>query len=567
MSFLNLLAEAKGNAAPIKFKTIPKPSTASKPVSTSTKVASSASTTSKSPTTSKPIPKKPASTSTAPKPSTAPSSTSNQPAKTPLLAHRRDTTKPAVASTVSNHTAQAKPDATDRIISRVANPVVERSPIRKQRADIPPPRPLYSRRGNRVENRATLRHPRKDPTTPQKNMNKNIAKALTPQSKFKAQTAAQNQTRTQRPSWRRNYNQYPPPAPVMPNPTRYEFLMPFSRKPERKPKRCLIKAEYQTMRCVDLIHEAKFRGLELDSQDRSYLADLLLIDDMAYAELMDKLGNKQEAIEYAQGEVAHYNQGLRRKRAVAEAAKEQAMREWNEKQQWFRVDAEQVATKEVEEEVEEKKPTVEAQGQEKIQESQDPGYSYEHEARPATSGSTAEEQPKGNKRARPSDDDDNEESNPKKKARHSTPQNTTEDSKPLAKDDKPVKKTNLSRVVKANDPPTALPRAIQAHISKTPSFKKEDIEMKNSDETTIAEHAKGVAVKIKRKKASAPKPLQRTHYTHSDTDDEEMKYEGHDGEEEESEEDDFIVDDLAYKSKRKSKVSAMARSNLFSGMR
>ncbi|KAK1911515.1 hypothetical protein P3342_012816 [Pyrenophora teres f. teres] len=492
MSFLNILAEAKGNTPPIKFKSTPKPLTAPKPAPVSIKVATSASTTSKSPKTFKPVPKKLASTST--------------------------------------YIAQAKPDATDRTISRVTNPVVERSPIGKQRANTPvngtasvtrpfPTRQPNSRRGNQIKDKATLCHPRKDPINPQKDMNKTIAGALAPQPKLKAHVP-----------------------------------MPFVRKSERKPKRCLIKAEYETMRCANLIDEAKFRDLELVSQERSYLADVLLIDDEAYAELMAKLGNKQEAIEYAQGEVAYYNQELRRKRAVAGAEKEQVMRESNGKQQQVRADAEQTAS----EKVEEQKPTVEAQEQEKIRESQDSDNGSGLNNLPAAGDSSAGKQLKGNKRARPSDDG-HEKSVPKKKARSSAPKSTTKNDTPVAKDEKPVKMMKLSRVAKANGPPTALPRAMQTHMNKTPSVKREDTKMTDSEEPTIAEPVKGVAVKIKRKKESAPKPSRLTRRTRSDSDDEEM--------EEDSDEDYFVVDDLAYKSKRKSKVSAMARSNFFSGMR
>ncbi|CAE7215106.1 hypothetical protein PTNB85_06824 [Pyrenophora teres f. teres] len=539
MSFLNILAEAKGNTPPIKFKSTPKPLTAPKPAPVSIKVATSASTTSKSPKTFKPVPKKLASTST--------------------------------------YIAQAKPDATDRTISRVTNPVVERSPIGKQRANTPvngtasvtrpfPTRQPNSRRGNQIKDKATLCHPRKDPINPQKDMNKTIAGALAPQPKLKAhgsarracEAAAQHQTCTQQPSRRRHCNYYQPSAPVVPKQgrqlTRYEVPMPFVRKSERKPKRCLIKAEYETMRCANLIDEAKFRDLELVSQERSYLADVLLIDDEAYAELMAKLGNKQEAIEYAQGEVAYYNQELRRKRAVAGAEKEQVMRESNGKQQQVRADAEQTAS----EKVEEQKPTVEAQEQEKIRESQDSDNGSGLNNLPAAGDSSAGKQLKGNKRARPSDDG-HEKSVPKKKARSSAPKSTTKNDTPVAKDEKPVKMMKLSRVAKANGPPTALPRAMQTHMNKTPSVKREDTKMTDSEEPTIAEPVKGVAVKIKRKKESAPKPSRLTRRTRSDSDDEEM--------EEDSDEDYFVVDDLAYKSKRKSKVSAMARSNFFSGMR
>jgi len=118
-----------------------------------------------------------------------------------------------------------------------------------------------------------------------------------------------------------------------------------------------------------------------------------------------------------------------------------------------------------------------------------------------------------------------------------------------------VRKVRPFRIAKTNCRPTTLPRAMQARINKKPSFEKE--------EPAIAEPAKGVAVKIARKKESGPKSSQSARLTrsiHRSSEDDQ-------GSEDEANDEEFIVDDLSYKSKRKSKVGAMARSNLFAGLR
>lgn len=245
------------------------------------------------------------------------------------------------------------------------------------------------------------------------------------------------------------------------------------------------------MRCIDLLDEIEFRGLEVDSQEKSYLLEVLLIDDEAYAELMSKLGNHHEAMEFAQGEVAHWNQELRRQRAVTEAARGQFMRKSNE------------------------------------------------------------DQPKGKKRVCSTEED--EEVIFKKKKRLSAPEDTF-------KHDTPVEKVKPSRIANTNCQPTTPPQAMQARINKKPSLK--------NKEPAIAEPAKGVAVKIARKKGAVRKSSYArnlTRSTHKGSKDEEMQ--DIDQESEEESDDDFIVNDLAYKPKGKSKVGAMARSNLFAGLR
>ena len=119
------------------------------------------------------------------------------------------------------------------------------------------------------------------------------------------------------------------------------------------------------MRYIDLLNEAEFRGLEVDSQEKSYLVEVLLIDDKAYAELMAKLGSHQEAIEFAQGEFAHYNQELRRQRTVTKV-----------------------------------------QELEDSQKHRNPSYSSELPT-PLTAGDNSDEkQPKGKKRVRPTEKDE-----------------------------------------------------------------------------------------------------------------------------------------------------------------
>lgn len=456
--------------------------------------------------------------------------------------------------------------------------------------------------------------PRKDLATSHNGLNQTVAKASVLQPNSKAheastqEAAARNRIRAQQPHWHQPIDHYQP-APPVPRlerqPKHFERPVPVVRKPERRPRRCLFKAQYQSIRSVDLIDEAKFRGLELFCQEKPYIVEVLLIDDEAYAELMDKLGNHHEAIEFAQGEVSHRNQELRRQRAITEAAKEQATREFSVKQQEkqqqkTRGETEKMAPGQVEEQ----EKTARVQEQERRQERADSGYLSELTTPPPVSHSSNGEQAKGKKHAHPGDEE--EEAMPKKKNKPFSFKGTTKATMPVVKDgtlakdvkrsrpseeeeeamprkknklcsSKDATKVNLpmvknvkrSRIAKTDPPPTALPRAMQARVNKKPSIEKKDTKTTDENKPAITKPAKGVALKAAQKKVSSPKPSYARRVTRSTyKEPEEEKMEDTDEEsEEETDEDDFVVEDPAYTSKRKSKVGAMARSNLFAGMR
>ena len=322
------------------------------------------------------------------------------------------------------------------------------------------------------------------------------------------------------------------------------------------------------MRCVDLIDEAKFRGLELYCQEKSYLVEVLLIDDEAYAELMSKLGNHVEAIEFAQGEVAYHNQGLRQQRAAAEAAREQATRESHKKQQETRAKTEQIAPGKVEEQAKGKKRAHQSDEDEEAKANKKKKPSSSRVTTEVITPMVRDDMPvKKVKRARPSDGQ--EEAEPRKKKKSSSTKDTAKASAPIVKDGMPVKKAKRAQIAKANPPPTALPRAMQARTDKKSSAEKKYVKMTDKKESAFANPVKGVAVKVTRKKASTPEPAysrRLTRSTYKESEDKRMENVDEESEED-TDEGDFIEDDLAHKPKRKSEVGAMVRSNLFAGMR
>ncbi|KAI4656044.1 hypothetical protein J4E93_000760 [Alternaria ventricosa] len=106
--------------------------------------------------------------------------------------------------------------------------------------------------------------------------------------------------------------------------------MAVAHNPRREPKR-LAKSSYEEMKQQELLEEVQIRGLEIDNGDKTYLVHILIIDDEAYAKLMEVLGCRFRAADFAQGEVKLYNQELKRKRAEAEAKQQQATREMHKK--------------------------------------------------------------------------------------------------------------------------------------------------------------------------------------------------------------------------------------------
>lgn len=69
------------------------------------------------------------------------------------------------------------------------------------------------------------------------------------------------------------------------------------------------------MKQQELLDEAQVRELELDNEDKTHLVNILIIDDEAYVRLMEVLGCRFKAVDFAQGEVKLYNPEMKRKRA------------------------------------------------------------------------------------------------------------------------------------------------------------------------------------------------------------------------------------------------------------
>ncbi|KAI4943505.1 hypothetical protein J4E91_009415 [Alternaria rosae] len=101
-----------------------------------------------------------------------------------------------------------------------------------------------------------------------------------------------------------------------------------AHNPRRKPKR-LAKSSYKVLKQQELLDEARVRGLEIDDKDKTHLVKILIIDDEAYAKLMEVLGCHLKAVDFAQGEVKLYNHKLKRKRGEAEASQQHALLEVN----------------------------------------------------------------------------------------------------------------------------------------------------------------------------------------------------------------------------------------------
>ncbi|KAH6858966.1 hypothetical protein BKA58DRAFT_449324 [Alternaria rosae] len=67
-----------------------------------------------------------------------------------------------------------------------------------------------------------------------------------------------------------------------------------AQKPGRKPKR-LAKSSYKVLKQQELLDEARVRGLEIDDEDKTHLVNILIIDDKAYAKLMELKRKRGEA--------------------------------------------------------------------------------------------------------------------------------------------------------------------------------------------------------------------------------------------------------------------------------
>jgi chemotaxis protein histidine kinase CheA len=305
------------------------------------------------------------------------------------------------------------------------------------------------------------------------------------------------------------------------------------------------------MNRLALLDEAQVRELELDGEDKKYLVDVLVLNDEAYVELMDQIGCRVLAIDFAQGAVRHHNQNLRRERAEAEAAQQQDIHEAHKKKkQGERAKAEKLAfeKRQAEKRAKELKQAADAKEHEqkrKRKESQNPdsGYSSKSSASPETGESSDTASSKGKKRARPNYDNA-EDSTPNKKVKSS-------------------QTSKAPRVIKPKRKPAALPRAMQAGATKASSANSKDIEM--SDKPVKSASKKTTKVDSPSTRPSQTgRPRTRSNWVVEDAEDEDMEDADQDTDNE-SEFADYIEDDMGGR-KRKSNIGAMASSKLFAGL-
>ncbi|RYN84707.1 hypothetical protein AA0117_g1609 [Alternaria alternata] len=356
---------------------------------------------------------------------------------------------------------------------------------------------------------------------------------------------------------------------------------PFAPKEERRPRR-QSKASYENMSQRDLLNEAQFRTLELDFDEKKYLVEVLVIDDKAYFELMEMLGDPLEAVEFTLGEVKQHNKEMRQERAAAAKAaaertkrerrealkvQQQAKREVQEKKrQEEREKTGKLAPKrkKVEEKVKEEKHTVEAPKQERkrkrkiSQGADDSGYFSKSSSPPETGKKDDEASLKGNKRARSNDNDDDEDKTPTKKAKSSKPP-------------QPPQPPVTSCTIKPKRKPAALPRAMQAGANKTSSGKDKDVEMSDQVDSDVVVPAKPVkkttkkTARVDARNTDPPQVSKRRTRSTCVVEDEED--EGMEDSDEDAEDDDAFVVDDGYKSTRKSRPKAKEVQKFFSGMR
>jgi hypothetical protein len=158
-------------------------------------------------------------------------------------------------------------------------------------------------------------------------------------------------------------------------------------KPERRPAR-LQKSLYIPMKRQQLLEEAQFRGLEIVDDNKGCLIEMLVINDEAYFELIQKLGDRYIAEEFAKGAVEQYHRELEHKGPVVKPAITETaakMEDVSTKRKW------------------------------EYSQSNDPGYST---ASLPNKGGNGEEQPKPKKRPRSRNNGEN--TTRKKKAKSSS---------------------------------------------------------------------------------------------------------------------------------------------------
>ncbi|RYO67417.1 hypothetical protein AA0113_g4578 [Alternaria arborescens] len=362
----------------------------------------------------------------------------------------------------------------------------------------------------------------------------------------------------------------------------FEPPKPFAPKEERRPKR-QSKASYENMSQRDLLNEVQFRTLELDFDEKKYLVEVLVINDKAYFESMEMLGDPLEAVEFALGEVKQHNKEMRQERAAAaaKAAAERTKRERKEalkvqqqakhkvqekKRQDEREKTGKLAPKkkEVEEKVKEEKHAVEAPKQERkrkrkiSQGADDSGYFSKSSSPPETGKKDDEASLKGNKRVHSTDNDDDEDKTPTKKAKSSKPP-------------QPPQPPVASRTIKPKRKPAALPRAMQAGANRTSSGKDKDVEMSDQVDSDVVVPAKRVekttkkTARVDARNTDLPQvSKRRTRSTRVVGNEEDKDMEDTD---EDAEDDDAFVVDDGYKSTRKSRPKAKEVQKFFSGMR
>ncbi|KAF1830769.1 hypothetical protein BDW02DRAFT_601374 [Decorospora gaudefroyi] len=330
----------------------------------------------------------------------------------------------------------------------------------------------------------------------------------------------------------------------------------------RKPTRFTYSDTWKSLSIAELQDEAQIRGLSLvRADDLPYLVDIMILNDRTFAECYYRLEDRQLNVEQLRDEAIikqarldsqkHYN--VRELlAAIAAKAGHVAVEELNGKIRAKESEVKQAAVERRRKKAHEEcaRRITDADVERNGSNPKDSGYSSTSISSTKATDEIHPRKPKGKKRAR-SEDDDDEGSTPNKRV-------------------KAAGLTNVRRRVMK--PKSLLPRGIQARAEQKQAPPKADVKIHNADEPVILETPK-VSTKATRERAPAQRPPQvprrrtRSNFVIEDSGEDSSQEDTNPGSEENEEDDDWLVEDMAPKPKRKSGLSAMDRSDLFSGMR
>jgi hypothetical protein len=137
-----------------------------------------------------------------------------------------------------------------------------------------------------------------------------------------------------------------PPVPAITQHIVAQHATPIAQAHSSESPIELSKSPYNTMKQQELLNKVRLRELEVKHKDTKYLANLLVISDEAYEEIIGYLGCTLRAMDFARDAVKLYNKELKRKEAALEVAHQQASHQVNKKRKRDeRVKAEKSACK------------------------------------------------------------------------------------------------------------------------------------------------------------------------------------------------------------------------------